>query len=65
MRAVLQSAYTVTTGLGNLLVVLVEASLNKVLVRVSNALNPKYFLSNFLYPIIVPIGVLICWSHDP
>ena len=40
MRAVLQSAFTVTTGLGNLLVVLVEATLNKYLVRVSTCSTP-------------------------
>jgi len=31
MRAVLQSAFTVTTGLGNILVALIEATLSEVL----------------------------------
>ena len=34
MRAVLQSAFTVTTGLGNILVALIEATLSEVLEKV-------------------------------
>ena len=61
MRAVLQSAFTVTTGLGNLLVVLVEATLNKYLVRVSTC-SSHYVIkySNFtIFP--VAIGLFVCW----
>ena len=61
MRAVLQSAFTVTTGLGNLLVVLVEATLNKYLVRVSTC-STHYPIKNSNFTIFpVAIGLFVCW----
>ena len=67
MRAVLQSAYTVTTGLGNIIDVTVMLALSGVLEsRVSVFFIPKYLMCLFLMKCMI-LGVslfLICWSDD-
>ena len=62
MRAVLQSAFTVTTGLGNLLVVLMEATLSEVLEKVSNFQIQLYKLWNVSNLFFAGgISLFVCW----
>lgn len=60
MRAVLQSAFTVTTGLGNILVALIEATLSEVLEKVCQTCWDTWYVL-ITYFFAGGISLFVCW----